>query len=85
MRINLALGCTFPQLAPKAVVFSLSACHAGADVVVTDVPQRLQACREVAQKVKGMGREALAVAADVTDQVGAASPIAGLVLHMRVS
>lgn len=42
--------------------------RSGADIVVTDVPQKLDACHALVEKIKGMGREAIAVAADVTDQ-----------------
>ena len=42
--------------------------HAGADVVVTDLPVRMEQCEKVAESIRAMGREALAVPADVKDQ-----------------
>eukprot|EP00195_Chlamydomonas_chlamydogama_P017219 CAMPEP_0202900320 /NCGR_PEP_ID=MMETSP1392-20130828/11108_1 /ASSEMBLY_ACC=CAM_ASM_000868 /TAXON_ID=225041 /ORGANISM="Chlamydomonas chlamydogama, Strain SAG 11-48b" /LENGTH=339 /DNA_ID=CAMNT_0049586689 /DNA_START=129 /DNA_END=1148 /DNA_ORIENTATION=+ len=42
--------------------------RSGADVVVTDVPQNLEACKKVAETVQSLGRDAVALPADVRDQ-----------------
>ena len=46
----------------------MNGCRSGADVVVTDIPARLQQCQEIAEGIRATGRNAIAVAADVKDQ-----------------
>ncbi len=53
--------------------------RAGADVVVTDLPGQMAACAKVVEGIRAVGREAIAVPADVTDQasINAAMEAAG--------
>ena len=47
--------------------FSLALAQAGADVAITELPDRMEAAEETAAQVRDVGRRALAVSLDVTD------------------
>ncbi|MBP1931426.1 SDR family NAD(P)-dependent oxidoreductase [Ammoniphilus resinae] len=46
---------------------ALSLAHAGAHIVVTELPNRLEAAEETAREIKKLGRQALVVPLDVTN------------------
>ena len=45
---------------------ALALAHAGADVVVTELPDRISAAKETARMIRSLGRDGYAVALDVT-------------------